>query len=162
MTILSDVDMQTSRNRSQTLWNQRFHVLVPLPGLIFAACWVSVVSSIATAGHENLLANGQLETADASHPDRPRGFQPGRIGKSFAEMTWTTPGYKSRRCVAITTKDSSGLGYWQTLVTVKPETTYTISLFYKAGLARACSRSRECRGRRQADVKVRQRTAGYG
>jgi len=123
--------MQTSRDRSRALSNQRSRVRVVLAGLIFAACSMIVVAPIATAGQENLLANGHLETADPDQRDRPRDFRPGRIGKSYAEMTWTSPGYKSHRCIAITTKDSSGLGYWQTLVTVTPETTYTISLDYK-------------------------------
>ena len=100
-----------------------------------------VVAPIATAGQENLLANGHLETADPDQRDRPRDFRPGRIGKSYAEMTWTSPGYKSHRCIAITTKDSSGLGYWQTLVTVTPETTYTISLDYKVGQDRTAPTS---------------------
>ena len=88
-----------------------------------------------TAGPPNLVANSGLETADPEHTARPRGFRTGRVGKSFSEMTWTSPGHNSRRCVSVTTKDSSGLGYWQTLVTVKPHTTYTISLDYRARAA---------------------------
>jgi len=90
---------------------------------------------ISTAAGPNLVANGGLETEDQKHADRPRGFRPGRLGKAFSEMTWTSPGHNSRRCVSVTTKDSSGLGYWQTLVTVEPRTTYTISLDYRARAA---------------------------
>ena len=90
---------------------------------------------ISTAAGPNLVANGGLETVDQKHADRPRGFRPGRLGKAFSEMTWTSPGHNSRRCVSVTTKDSSGLGYWQTLVTVEPRTTYTISLDYRARAA---------------------------
>ena len=75
-----------------------------------------------TAAGPNLVANGGLETVDQKHADRPRGFRSGRVGKSFSEMAWTSPGHNSRRCISVTTKDSSGLGYWQTLVTVKPLT----------------------------------------
>ncbi len=90
---------------------------------------------ISMAAGPNLVANGGLETVDQKYADRPRGFRPGRVGKAFSEMTWTSPGHNSRRCVSVTTKDSSGLGYWQTLVTVEPRTTYTISLDYRARAA---------------------------
>ena len=46
-------------------------------------------------------------------------------------MTWESPGYKSDRCVTVATENSSGLGYWQTVALVKPETTYTLTLHYK-------------------------------
>jgi len=46
-------------------------------------------------------------------------------------MTWESPGYKSQHCVAVETRDSSSIGYWETVVPVKPETTYTISFYYK-------------------------------
>jgi hypothetical protein len=90
---------------------------------------------ILAAGPPNLVDNGGLETVDPKHADRPDGFRPGRIGTSFSEMTWTSPGHDSRRCVSVRTTDSSGLGYWQTVVTVKPRTIYTISLDYRARAA---------------------------
>ena len=106
-----------------------------LAGLtVFVAALAGTCRTLAAA-QPNLVANGGLEIADQKHADRPRGFRSGRVGKSFSEMAWTSPGHNSRRCVSVTTKDSSGLGYWQTLVTVKPLTTYTISLDYRARAA---------------------------
>ena len=104
----------------------------------FTVCLAAWAGScrISTAAQPNLVVNGDLETVDQKHADRPRGFRPDRVGKAFSEMAWTSPGHNSRRCISVTTKDSSGLGYWQTLVTVKPLTIYTISLYYRARAAR--------------------------
>jgi len=111
------------------------HTRITGVGLAVAVMVLSGACPTLTAGPPNLVANSGLETADPEHTDRPRSFRTGRVGKSFSEMTWTSPGHNSRRCVSVTTKDSSGLGYWQTLVTVKPHTTYTISLDYRARTA---------------------------
>ena len=124
-------------SKKKVLSNQPpfFRIISPGVLLVFAMLWTAVLMPAVTAAPVNLLVNGDLETADAKHGDRPAGFSPGRIGKPFAEMTWATPGYKSNRALAILTKDSSGLGYWQTVVTVEPRTTYTISLDYRARAA---------------------------
>jgi hypothetical protein len=109
-----------------------------LTGLARLTVFVAALSGscrTSTAAQPNLVANGGLESVDEKHADRPRGFRPGRLGKAFSEMAWTSPGHNSRRCISVTTKDSSGLGYWQTLVTVKPLTTYTISLDYRVRAA---------------------------
>ena len=46
------------------------------------------LTASAEAGDQaNLLANGDLETADKQHADMPAGFKPGRIGGHYAEMT---------------------------------------------------------------------------
>jgi len=122
--------MRTVRRTSWISWHAA-------AGLTVVVAVLSVAGSCrtSTAGQPDLVANGGLETVDPRHADRPLGFRPGRVGKSFSEMTWTSPGHKSQRCISVTTKDSSGLGYWQTLVTVKPRTTYTISLDYRARAA---------------------------
>ena len=109
-----------------------------LTGLARLTVFVAALSGscrTSTAAQPNLVPNGGLESVDEKHADRPRGFRPGRLGKAFSEMAWTSPGHNSRRCISVTTKDSSGLGYWQTLVTVKPLTTYTISLDYRVRAA---------------------------
>ena len=132
-------------SKKKVLSNQPpfFRIISPGVLLVFAMLWTAVLMPAVTAAPLNLLVNGDLETADAKHGDRPAGFTPGRIGKDFSEMTWATPGYKSNRAIAILTKDSSGLGYWQTVVTVKPETNYTISLFYRTRHSAAAARSGE-------------------
>ena len=79
----------------------------------------------------NLVINGGLEAGDAKNADRPAGFEPGYIGQHSAEMTWESPGYKSQHCVAVETRDSSSIGYWETVVPVKPETVMPL-LGYRA------------------------------
>ena len=86
--------------------------------LAVAVVVLSGTRPVLAAGRSNLVDNGGLETVDPKHTDRPRGFRPGRLGKSFSEMTWASPGHDSRRGVSVRTKDSSGLGYWQCVVTV--------------------------------------------
>ena len=88
-----------------------FRTISPGFLFVFAILLTAALMPAVTAAPVNLLVNGDLETADAKHGDRPAGFTPGRIGKDFSEMTWATPGYKSNRAIAILTKDSSGLGY---------------------------------------------------
>ena len=124
-------------NVKSTILNQRLHSPIVRASLTLAgaALWIGLAVSADAADRPSLLANGDLETADARHTDLPAGFKPGRIGKHDAEMKWASPGYKSKRCIAVRTKDSTGLGYWQTLVTVKPKTNYTISLYYRTRYA---------------------------
>lgn len=98
--------------------------------------------SICAASDANLIHNGNLEAADPSQADRPAGFAPGQVGKHEATMTWASPGYKSKRCVAVQTADSSGLGYWQTTVAVKPQTDYTVSFYYKTQAATPSAHSK--------------------
>ena len=83
-------------------------------------------------GLANPIENSGFESPDPGDADRPAGFDPGRVGRDReAVMNWESPGCRSTRCVTVETKHSSDLGYWQTVVPVRPETTYTISLHYK-------------------------------
>jgi len=124
-------------NMKSTISDQRLHSSIMHASLALAgaALWIVLAASADGADQPSLLANGDLETADAQRTDLPAGFKPGRIGKHDAEMTWASPGYKSNRCIAVRTTDSSGLGYWQAMAAVKPTTTYTISLYYRTAYA---------------------------
>ena len=87
---------------------------------------------MSASGQTNLIKNPGLEIADPANAERPIGFEPGRVGKNRpAVMAWESPGYRSSRCITVETQHSSDLGYWQTLVPVEPESTYTIRFHYK-------------------------------
>ena len=79
----------------------------------------------------NLLLNGGLETPDPAHPERPVHFEPGAFGRYEAETTWESPGYRGGRCIAVRTPGPSSVGYWRTVVPVRPDTTYTIRFHYQ-------------------------------
>ena len=96
----------------------------------FLICLAGSISGV-WAQEANLVVNGGLEDASAKHTDRPTGFEPRNIGREPAAMTWESPGYRGRRCIAVESSGSGGFGYWQTMVSVRPETTYTVSLYYK-------------------------------
>jgi len=99
-------------------------------------CWVLLIDAGATgraAGH-NLIVNGGFERPDADDPGKPAGFESGQVGKHPAAMTWESPGRTGDRCVAVRTENTSGLGYWQTVVPVEPRTEYTLRLHYRTGV----------------------------
>ncbi|MBI3922792.1 MAG: hypothetical protein HY318_15335 [Armatimonadetes bacterium] len=80
----------------------------------------------------NLVQNPGLERADAANSDLPANFVSGRIGKpDDVKLTWEDVGLTGKKAVAVETMHSSCIGYWQTTIAVKPETEYTISLYYK-------------------------------
>ena len=80
----------------------------------------------------NLVPNPGFEAADAIVPTQPAGFTPGRVGTGRkAALTWENPGHVSGKCVAVETMDSDDLGYWETVIAVKPRTEYVLSFYYK-------------------------------
>ena len=98
---------------------------------------VCVIASAAWGAGErphvvNLVTNPGFEKPDPKNPAAPAGFISAHAGKSRkAKFAWETPGYHSRRCVSVKTMDSDDLGYWETVVPVKPQTEYVVSLYYK-------------------------------
>jgi cell division protein ZapA (FtsZ GTPase activity inhibitor) len=102
---------------------------VPWVARAWAIVLAGAVLSAAQTG--NLVGNGGVERASPERPDCPTDFVPGRVGAHPALTTWEAPGYDSPHCLAVQTSDSSGLGYWQTVVPVSPATTYTLSFRYR-------------------------------
>lgn len=106
------------------------------PALSITLAMILWVPGSALGQRQNLVVNGGFEQADAEHPDRPAEFEPGQASArshSGAEMSWTSPGYESDRCLSVRTRQSSDLGYWQTIVPVEPVKVYTISFMYRTG-----------------------------
>ena len=87
----------------------------------------------------NLVTNPSFEKPDPADPNRPEGFNSGRVPTwpRKAKMTWETGGHGGKRCVAVETLDSNDLGYWETVVPVKPRTEYALSFYYKCRSATA-------------------------
>lgn len=102
-------------------------------GYLLLLCLVLCGTIVAAAPTRNLATNGSFETPDPADPTRPAGYTAGRVPPSGdnVKMTWEEEGVLGHRCIALETTDSSGNGYWETTVSVKPGTAYTIAFYYK-------------------------------
>lgn len=83
----------------------------------------------------NLIKNPSFEDPDPDYPDRPAGFSAKTVEPGNSKnirFTWESPGYRSDKCIAIDALDVY-LGYWETIVPVKPRKQYLISFRYKCG-----------------------------
>ena len=105
--------------------------------MAFALVLASACATTAQ-GVVNLVGNPGCEDRDPADVRRPAGFTPGHAGKEQkARLTWESPGFRSRKCVAVETMNSDDLGYWETVVPVKPKTEYVVSFRYKCRAATA-------------------------
>ena len=86
-------------------------------------------------GIVNLVPNGSFEKPDPQQPDRPEGFAVSRhdavVGATSqgGVFTWEETGHWGKRSVAIENKTREDFGNWQATVPVKPETSYTLSVY---------------------------------
>ena len=83
----------------------------------------------------NLVDNPGFEQPDPEQPDRPAGFVGRPFGRSTPEsikLSWESPGLGGGKCIAIEALDVYP-GYWETVVPVKPQTVYAVTVSYKCG-----------------------------
>ena len=96
-----------------------------------STCWAGAAAPAPPIA--NLATNPSVERPDPGRADCPAGFRPGRVpgGQRKAKLTWEGPGHTGKKAIAVETLDSSDLGYWETVVPVKPLTDYVLSVAYK-------------------------------
>lgn len=83
----------------------------------------------------NLVKNPGFETADTKEPNWPAEFVARTTGRGNAEnikFTWEKSVQDKNKSIAIDARDVY-LGYWETIVSVKPQKQYLISFRYKCG-----------------------------
>lgn len=81
----------------------------------------------------NLVENPGLEQPAPGAGDRPAGFESRTAGNGVPaafKFLWESPGFNSGKCISVEALDVY-LGYWQTVVPVKPATDYAVSFRYK-------------------------------
>ena len=118
---------------------------ITLIGVILSVVVLFLVSAHCLAAEEkghtivNLVANPSFEESGPGDGEQPKGFVSGRVpGKDrAAKLTWEEPGHTGRKAVAVETMNSDDLGYWETVVSVKPSTEYMVSFYYKCRSLRA-------------------------
>ena len=78
----------------------------------------------------NLIPNSKWQEADSANADVPLYFSPGTEGGNPI-CVWEKDGYLDGRALSVCTPTDGDTGYWAVKVPVKPDTVYTLSLYYK-------------------------------